>query len=80
MKSRFGLNVEDAILMRLVVCLGQYVPVLPIGVLKISEYCFAHVGGPKLCYNLSRQSGYFSAAPIHQSTLFYPEVKGACLL
>ena len=62
MKSRSGLNVEDAILMRLVVALRRRVPVLPIDVLQISEYCFTHVGGPKLCYNLSRQSGYFSAA------------------
>ena len=58
--------------------IGQRVPVLPIGVPQISEYCFAHVGGPTLCYNLSRQFGQIGI--FLGCTLFYPEVDGACLL
>ena len=32
--------------------LGKCVPVHTLDVLQIAEYCFAHVGGLKVCYNL----------------------------
>ena len=58
--------------------LGKCVPVLTLDVLQIAEYCFAHLGGLKVCCNYASPIlPNWDISWLYRPTLIYCELDGA---